>query len=174
MSLRHVLPCVPFVMLLAAASCTPARTQPTLKGYLTSFSAVAEEAQRREDEVDFPFDSPFDVDESRLDEAHDYVRAMSENLEKEHADLLRLSPPASVRAAHDNFIAAHQSVVDRWVILEESTTDLQSASQFNTILVRYFEAELVIDDVGNACRELQNIGNEQGLSIDLGCGSAES
>lgn len=152
--------------------CGQSQRELTLQQYLQRLNQIGVDGQYREDQLKSPFEPPFATDDPKVDAAREYVRDMRHNLEVEDSELRRLSPPPIVQPAHQSFVNAHASLLNLWIELESKTNALSSASQFRTVLFRFFDSTELASSSTNlddACQRLQRLGDEHRAGVDLEC-----
>jgi len=85
-------------------------------------------------------------------------------------DLNDLHPPAEVRDAHDEFVAALVTGLAVWEDFSAQLADVESPSGLETLLAGFGPAfDAAAERLDNACLQLQGIADENDIGIDLEC-----
>jgi len=85
-------------------------------------------------------------------------------------DLNDLHPPAEVRDAHDEFVAALAAGLAVWEDFSTQLADVESPSGLKTLLAEFELAfDAAAERLDNACLQLQGIADQNAIEIDLEC-----
>ncbi|MGQ9571823.1 MAG: hypothetical protein ACUVV3_01325 [Dehalococcoidia bacterium] len=86
-------------------------------------------------------------------------------------DFKDLHPPAEVRDAHDEFVAALEDMLREWKRLGDRLADVESPSDLEPLLAELDEPpfDTAMERLIDVCPELQRIADENGIDVDLKC-----
>ena len=105
-----------------------------------------------------------------IEATRDYVDAVEGITRQALNDLKDLHPPAEARDAHDEFVGGVSQMLALWEDLSDGLADVESPSELQAVLAEHMPAsDPALEQVDNACRQLQGIADENGIEVDVRC-----
>jgi hypothetical protein len=104
-----------------------------------------------------------------IEATRDYVDAVEGITRQALNDLKDLHPPAEARDAHDEFVGGVSQMLALWEDLSDGLADVESPSELQAVLAEDSASDAVLEQVDNACRQLQGIADENGIEVDVRC-----
>ncbi len=132
--------------------------------YFQEFEELGDESDAKSDEINEQSD---DIGPGEFDKLRDLTEDARDVLEDFINDVDELDPPAEVEDAHDRFLDAASGFVDEFddIIREFFDEDDEDALADGAAALNAVD----FSAVGGACDELQQLANDNGIDVDLGC-----
>ena len=101
----------------------------------------------------------------------DYFGDLQDIFDETLDDVKGLDPPAEARAAHDNFVAALTDAQAKMDDFGDQIADVETLSELMATVGELAtpEFEATAENIEEACRDLQEIADENNIDVDLGC-----
>ncbi|MEX2246018.1 MAG: hypothetical protein WEC75_04960 [Dehalococcoidia bacterium] len=158
--------------MLALVSCRNDTSVALEEQYFQALARIALESQNREDALEYPFESPFDEDDTKVEAAKDYIWAVDASLGRTITDLGILAPPEYASAAHAAFTAALEVSRSHWDELQTEVEGYSRAQEISRALLRFYEmpeVQVGVSRVDETCGELQRLAAAHDVEVELYC-----
>lgn len=145
----------------------------SLDDYLQRVEDLGEEQERKDGEIEPPSFDDYDDERDYLDAVTDERRERAAVLEDSVDELERLSSPAESEDAHDRYVESLSHVLSAFdeliQALEESTSIDEANEVIDDLNAEGSELSNAIADGNEACRDLQDLADDNDVDVDLAC-----
>lgn len=162
-----------FGLSLLALACAGGQAM-SLEEYMKRLEAISTEASERAEvlteqlgEGETKASTEQEVFDANLDFWDGFLPLLSGRAD----DLSELNPPSQAQEFHNDFVEAISDMAAANSQLVDELEDAGTLAELEELRERFDDdtAE-VLDRADDACRELQNLADENDIGVDLGCG----